>query len=161
MIELKLTFKDGGAYDFHAKYELLRERLQQAVEASSANMGGEGSRRRSAGMAAPAEAVHLEQLPAYAERGDGPLMPPVSVPQPMPPPQRGAGGVVANGVNGDGAAPSSSMDSAVGGSSKAAEAAREQAMTPDEPPPGYEEAQLAGLNEELERRRREDGEEEE
>lgn len=53
-IELKLTFKDGGAFEFHEKFTQTRERVQQAVEASGQSSMGQNL-----------ASVHLEQLPAY------------------------------------------------------------------------------------------------
>ena len=45
VVELKMTFKDGGAYDFHQKFLEIRERLQQvvAVARESGQMSGDGS----------------------------------------------------------------------------------------------------------------------
>lgn len=52
-----MTFKEGGAFDFHTNFERIKERLEQAVENT-----GEGARGlRGVDMAA----VHLEELPAY------------------------------------------------------------------------------------------------
>ena len=50
-LELKLTFKDGGAFDFHSTFEQLREQLHQA--------------RQIARDQEPRDEVILEQLPAY------------------------------------------------------------------------------------------------
>ncbi|KAL3457576.1 hypothetical protein BJX64DRAFT_15450 [Aspergillus heterothallicus] len=55
----KITFKDGGASDFHTKFERMKERLQQAVELS-----GESSGRGAGGV--NMANVHLEDLPAYS-----------------------------------------------------------------------------------------------
>ncbi|KAL3479107.1 ubiquinol-cytochrome c reductase complex 17 kd protein [Aspergillus californicus] len=59
-VQLKLTFKDGGAYDFHNQFELIKERLQQAVEISGES--GRGTGTGNLNMAS----VHLEDLPAYS-----------------------------------------------------------------------------------------------
>lgn len=58
LVQLSLTFKDGGAYEFHDKFVALRERVLQAREMARAN-GGDGG----------AANVHLEQLPAYDAAG--------------------------------------------------------------------------------------------
>lgn len=71
VVELKLTFKDGGAFDFHTKYEQVRERLLQAVEV--AGMGGRGAMQ-----GVNVQAVDLEELPVYSEVSDGPLVSPVA-----------------------------------------------------------------------------------
>lgn len=53
-LELKMTFKDGGAFDFHTSYERVKERLQQIVET-----------QRDSSM--DATNVHLDDLPRYEE----------------------------------------------------------------------------------------------
>lgn len=61
-VQIKVTFKEGGAFDFHTNFERIRERLEQAVENT-----GEGTRGlRGVDMAA----VHLEELPAYEGPGN-------------------------------------------------------------------------------------------
>jgi hypothetical protein len=35
-VQLKMSFKEGGAFDFHSNFERIKERLQQAVETSQA-----------------------------------------------------------------------------------------------------------------------------
>lgn len=52
-----MTFKEGGAFDFHTNFERIKERLEQAVE----NTGDSAQGLRSVDLAA----VHLEELPAY------------------------------------------------------------------------------------------------
>lgn len=52
VFELRITFREGGAFDFHTRWEEVRERLLVARES-----GGP---------------VHLEQLPVYeASQADG------------------------------------------------------------------------------------------
>lgn len=61
-VQIKVTFKEGGAFDFHTNFERIRERLEQAVENT-----GEGTQGlRGVDMAA----VHLEELPAYEGPGN-------------------------------------------------------------------------------------------
>jgi len=112
-VELKLTFKEGGAFDFHTKYEVVRERLQQAVDVSRLNGDGDGGSRTAMSGAAAAN-VHLEDLPAYQEEGDGPLIAPIAPAIPI------------------------AATSSVG-----VQTSTRPSNTPAEPPPGYEEAQLA------------------
>lgn len=57
-VQLKLTFKEGGAFDFHTDFERIKERLQQALDVSRENS------LRTVDMSA----VDLEQLPAYDGR---------------------------------------------------------------------------------------------
>jgi len=134
-LELKMTFKEGGAFDFHSKFERIKERLQQAVEVAreSGLVTGDGSEtgggRGPGGLGGvDIGAVHLDELPAYSESG-------MSVPQqsstttnqpPRTPPE-----------------PS--------GQSSPHEATF---SPPAEPPPGYEEVQRDSVAEEVERRLR-------
>ena len=72
VVELKLTFKEGGAFDFHTQFERVKERLQHALEME-----------RMRGDAGPApdpnlNNVNLEDLPAYEEESSGPLMSPTA-----------------------------------------------------------------------------------
>ena len=124
-IELKLTFNEGGAPDFHSNFERIKERLQQAVEAARDS----GVTLNAAGFIGGVnmDSVHLEQLPTYeGSRNDrvapAPDEPPrevvaeIAVPRPIRPGQRAA------------------------------------FQPPLEEPPGYEETQSRSLQEELDRR---------
>lgn len=77
------------------------------------------------------ENVDLEDLPAYQERGQGPLMSPVALEQAA-------------------AARQPQRDSGLG-NQDGRERPKEN-DTPNEPPPGYEEAQHSALQDEMERR---------
>ncbi|KAL4808344.1 hypothetical protein BDV18DRAFT_134769 [Aspergillus unguis] len=58
-VHLKVTFKEGGAFDFHSQFERMKERLQQAVEISrESGRAGAGGVNMSN--------VDLEELPAYS-----------------------------------------------------------------------------------------------
>lgn len=126
-MEVKFTFKEGGAFDWHSGYERIRERLQQAVEVSRINGDGSGTSRTAAMNGVDVQNVNLEDLPAYQEEGDGPLIPPIA---PLARP---------------GAASASTQPNSQGES-------RGPRDMPEEPPPGYEEAQRAGVQDEMERR---------
>ena len=74
-IQLKLTFKEGGAFDFHSGFEKIRERLVQALEV--AQMNNDGSAMLNYGN------VHTDELPAYdapmtSNRNRAPLEVPTS-----------------------------------------------------------------------------------
>ncbi|KAH1277697.1 hypothetical protein KXW98_001180 [Aspergillus fumigatus] len=56
-VQLKVTFKEGGAFDFHNNFERLKERMQQALELSQEDG------RRSGNV--DLSTIHLEELPAY------------------------------------------------------------------------------------------------
>ncbi|KAJ5606100.1 hypothetical protein N7510_008881 [Penicillium lagena] len=56
-VQLKVTFKEGGAFDFHTNFERIKERLAQAVE--NTDSGTRGLR------GVDLTAIHLDELPAY------------------------------------------------------------------------------------------------
>lgn len=140
VVEIKLTFKEGGAFDFHTKFEQVKERLQQAVEVSRMDGDGAGS-SRAAMNGVDVSSVNMDDLPAYQEESDGPLLSPIA-PRVMPPVQQQQH------------AREEQRDSAIG-----VEDDRPQPKPTDscfsppaEPPPGYEEAQMQVLQGEVERR---------
>lgn len=145
-LELKITFKDGGAFDFHTNFERLKERLQQAVEVAreSGHVTGDGSESgggRGAGALAGVnlDTVHLEDLPAYEAPEQG-LAPGPAEPLPSPLPSRDSG----IGVSPESARKPTPQTSP-----------REETFSPPaEPPPGYEEVQRESIVDELERRLR-------
>lgn len=59
-LELKITFKDGGAADFQPRYERIRERVLQA-----ADVARESGVMGAAAGSVVAQQAHLEELPAY------------------------------------------------------------------------------------------------
>ena len=62
VVEAKMTFKDGGAYDFHTRFVQIKESLRQAADAAAETSGSlHGSSLGGLNM----NAVHLEQLPVY------------------------------------------------------------------------------------------------
>lgn len=131
LVSLKLTFKEGGAFDFSTTYERMKETLAQAIDTARAS----GRPVNSAG--GGGVDVDLEQLPAYEELG-GAARAPVQIQRPTPVGPNGAhrpAPPANNGVVGLGPAPSSAA-----------------APTPDEPPPGYEEVVQGSAANDLERR---------
>ncbi|ETN43377.1 uncharacterized protein HMPREF1541_02536 [Cyphellophora europaea CBS 101466] len=124
-IELKITFNDGGAPDYSANFERIKERLQQAVDvARESNMNG----RPQAGVAGVnLESVHLDQLPTYESSATDRMAPEASQELVQTYPTRSA-------------APPT------GG------AGLSQPEAPAEAPPGYEETQQRSVQEELDRR---------
>lgn len=124
-LELNMTFKDGGAYDFQSRYERVRERLHQAIELAR-NNGTMGEAAQGGLGGVNMDNVHLEDLPAYEEREGG-----ISA---------------ANGV--------SSARRAAAATTAAARTTRPQqpAPQPDDAPPGYEEVQRSSVADEVERR---------
>lgn len=129
VVELKLTFKEGGCYDWHTKFEQVKERLHQAVEANG------GAPSSAAG--ASAQNAVMEDLPAYQEESDGPLLSPV----------------VGAGAAASASAPAQTRDSGIGVEYDRPRAKPADGFeAPSEPPPGYEEAQEAAIRDEVERR---------
>ncbi|KAK2846349.1 hypothetical protein FQN49_005815 [Arthroderma sp. PD_2] len=139
-IQLKLTFKDGGAFDFHSNYEQIKERLQQAVERAreSGLMSGDGAQVRTGrdggafGVVDFAN-VHLEELPAYeGPTGNmsvgGSAVPPPSTQPLNRPPAHGESEGRPGGSRSD----------------------RPLFEPPTEPPPGYEEVQQQSVADEFE-----------
>lgn len=134
VVELKLTFKDGGAYDFHTHFERVKERLQQAVEVSRIDGDGSGG---SAGAMSGVDVsnINSEDLPVYQEQSDGPLLPPIATSLPQQ--------------------PAAQPEETAPGSLPRPRATDNAFSPPDEPPPGYEEAQMATLHDEAARREQE------
>ena len=56
-VQLKVPFKEGGAFDFQNQFERIKERLQQAMEVSPETTRGNQDVNLSS--------VHLDELPAY------------------------------------------------------------------------------------------------
>ncbi|KIW02009.1 uncharacterized protein PV09_06515 [Verruconis gallopava] len=136
-VELKLTFKDGGAFDFHTTFERIKERLHQAVEVAreSGQLVGDGS-ESNAGRGGGAldavnlDSVHLDELPAYdAATAPRDMLDNLQSPPPLPT------------VNGAPQAPGQCGP-------------QESFSPPVEPPPGYETVQNQSVADELERRLR-------
>ncbi|OGE51940.1 hypothetical protein PENARI_c011G02028 [Penicillium arizonense] len=77
-VQLKVTFKEGGAFDFHTNFERIKERLEQAFENTSEGTRGQQN--------VDLSAVHLEELPAYeappnaSQTGAAPSEPPTEPP---------------------------------------------------------------------------------
>jgi len=133
-IELRLTFKDGGAFDFHTIFEQIKERVHQAREVA-----------RETGIRGTAMAdVHLEQLPAYEPAPGAVASSPFQAEREVEP-------VIHSPIP---IRPTPGRDSGVSGVRSLAETSPrvEPAATPDEPPPGYEETQAQAVGADLERR---------
>ncbi|KAI9806128.1 MAG: hypothetical protein M1833_004535 [Piccolia ochrophora] len=150
LVEVKMTFRDGGAFDFHSHFERIKERLQQAVEVARNNgqLSGDGS-EHAAGRGGGALAavnmdnVHLEQLPAYEEAGNES---PVSGPTLVQTSSR-------NGpVTRDSGLGVSSDEEPTHAPESADDSANDTVSPPMEPPPGYEEVQRESVAIEVERR---------
>ena len=56
-VQMKVTFKEGGAFDFHTNFERIKERMQEAVENTDQGTRGQQT--------VDLSSVHLEDLPAY------------------------------------------------------------------------------------------------
>lgn len=138
IIEVRMTFKEGGAYDFHNTYERIREQLYHAI--SIAREEGRNVGRGDGLGGVDLAGVHLDQLPAYeAESGPG---------TGVTSPQAQISPIMA----------SSEFENEVTGiqTPSTPEAIQQTFTPPDEPPPGYEEAQFQAVGIDLDRRLRDD-----
>ncbi|TVY62881.1 UPF0664 stress-induced protein [Lachnellula suecica] len=121
-LELRFTFREGGAFDFHTTFEQIKERTYQAYTVAREN-GTAGA----GGPTVDLANVHLEQLPAYeparevVEDDEPRILSPVPV------------------------RPSRTTETPSESLPVAPPAA-------DDLPPGYEEAQAQAVDNELERR---------
>lgn len=149
-----MTFKEGGAFDFHSNFERIKDRLQQAVEAAreSGQMAGDGTDRGIGGGHDPLAginmaAVHLDELPAYEEAAGTSSVPgpisssPISPTSSSAPPMRDSGIVV-------------SSDEERAAKPSGGPLHTETISPPTGPPPGYEEVQRHSVAHELEQRLR-------
>ena len=136
-IDIKLTFKEGGAFDFHTNFERIKERFHQAMEAAreSDTIGNRLTRTDAPMASVNMDAVHLDELPTYQDSGRDQL-----APQPTPPaPTR-------RPVQQEQPAPS--FEEVVEGRPPAPR----QVAPPTDAPPGYEETQQQSIERELEAR---------
>ncbi|RMZ88492.1 hypothetical protein DV736_g4279, partial [Chaetothyriales sp. CBS 134916] len=144
-VELKLTFKDGGAPEFHIQFESIKERLQQAVEnAREAHVG----HRQNGGLAGvDMDSVHLDQLPSYEDSGHDRIAPSLSSARPpqSPPAEARPPAPVSASVD-------QPISQGAGEREVPSQERSSQSERPSEAPPGYEEAQQHGLESELARR---------
>ena len=135
-IEIKMTFKDGGAFDFHSSFERIKETLSQALE--SARESGQVTGQ---GQGVDLSGVHLDQLPAYEDIGNTAVaQPPNILQQPVPITSRNAH--QSRPANNAQLQP---LDAPLGGPTSGS-----HFQPPDEPPPGYEEAQQSSVVDHLE-----------
>jgi WW domain-binding protein 2 len=123
-VELKFTFKEGGAPEYASNFERIKERVQQAVEAArESNLLGS----RQAGLSGVnLDSVHLDELPSYENSSMDRIAPstrepPARTSQPLETP------------------------------SQPDRPAAAQQQAPSEAPPGYEETQRRSLQEAFER----------
>jgi hypothetical protein len=129
-LQVKMTFKDGGAYDFSRIYEEVKEKTVSARDLA-----------RDAGRTVDLSDVPLEQLPAYEETGNGVAAAPranaeatpIVAPTPTRPAQNSSLAPQAVSVG-----PSITPSQA----------------PPNEPPPGYEEAQSSSVMNRMEEQTR-------
>jgi hypothetical protein len=135
-VEIKMTFRDGGAYDFHTKFVNIKETLSQQIEVAR-----ESGRMVGQDVNVDLFNVHLEQLPAYEESGGTPPSQP-EIGRPIP------GFPAAQQLSGSGAQAGSGVGISEGSASSGH--ARDGFHAPSEPPPGYEEAQQTSVVHDLE-----------
>ena len=128
-VELKFTFKEGGATDFHSNFERIKEKFQQVLESSSTE-GGLPIRRDGGTTGMNMDAVHLDQLPTYeASNHDRTALPTEAHQTTLSRPE------------------AASLQPR-----PALAASRPPAAEPSDAPPGYEETQQQSVQEEVDRR---------
>jgi len=137
-VEIKLTFKEGGAFDFHTNFERLKERFRQAMEAAGVNNVTASSFNQGPTAGVNMDAVHLDELPTYQDSSLDALAP---QPAPAQPPSRPA-------MQPEDPAPS--FEEVVDG--RAPVYRQSHHPPPTDAPPGYEEAQQQSLEQEFEAR---------
>lgn len=136
-LKFKMTFKDGGAFDFASTYERIKENVSQASELA-----------QESGRPVDLSTVDIDQLPAYEEvAGSSPILaaPPAptstsDIQQPTPISPRGPVGPsrIGGGIHPwSNPQPTRRPNNA-------------QAPPPNEPPPGYDEVQRSSVAESLE-----------
>lgn len=136
-LEIKFTFKEGGAPDFQGKFEAIKERLQQVVDCA---------REANVSMAN----VHLDQLPSYQDSGHDRIAPNEEREEEVAVPTSATAAQVRAMAA---AAASQRQQEQVRRRSREEEAeAQMRAEAPNDAPPGYEETQQQSVQEELERR---------
>ncbi len=141
-VELRMTFREGGAFDYHTIFEQIKERLHHAISIAR----DEGRNIGSIGVLGGVDLarVHLEQLPAYepAPRSPGAE---AEEEQDLVSPIHPAGLI-------------SGVTSLRGQPKPAEEVPTPPVEPPSEPPPGYEEAQAQAVGIDLDERLREEAE---
>ncbi|KAL9124646.1 MAG: hypothetical protein Q9217_006042 [Psora testacea] len=145
ILQIKLTFKEGGAFDFQSALERIKEQVAHAAEIARES-------GRPIGSANGPIDVDLEQLPAYEEIGSGgqtqnsqPLLGQTSAPRIQRPTP-----ISPNGTP----HPAPYRDETEERAPESAPPASEPLPPPNEPPPGYEEVQSSSVADSLERRLR-------
>lgn len=147
-LELKFTFKEGGAPDFQGKFEAIKERLREVVDVARATNQSTGPTP-----IVDMSRVHLDELPRYEDSGHDRIAPDRE-------PER-AEATVPNNATAEqvramaATAATQRQEESIRRQSREEEMARE---TPSDAPPGYEEAQnrvvADALEERLEREER-------
>lgn len=131
-VKLKMTFKEGGAFDFSSTYERIKESLSQASEVA-----------RESGRPIDLSNVDLEQLPAYEEVAPSPTIastPTIQRPTPITPTSASRPTLRSNDV----------ADSERDRKAQANNEPSGQLPPPNEPPPGYDEVQQSSIADNLE-----------
>lgn len=148
-IELKLTFKEGGAPDFQSKFEAIKERLQQVVDV--ARQTNTDSRRvGNDGMGGVnLAAVHLDELPRYEDSGHDRIAPQTETRQEeevtvMP------ANATSDQVRAMAAAHRQQQEQRSRQNSRGHSSDNAEHETPSDAPPGYEEAQQQSVQAEME-----------
>ena len=131
-VEIKMIFKDGGAFDYHSQYERVKETLSHAIETARETGQISGQTQN-----IDLSTLNTDQLPAY-EEVDSPATTPIVQPTPIAP-----GRVQPQAQHQAQAAPASRPP-------PTQISDHNNVPPPNEPPPGYEEAQQSSIANSLE-----------
>lgn len=133
IVDLKMYFRDGGAFDYHNTFVEIKERVSAAVQIARE----QGSTSRGGPLGGiDMNNVHLDQLPAYEATGT------TTVSRDVP-----SDFAIDTTLTTSSAAPTTAMDGSA-----------DTTAAPNEPPPGYEETQMQAVGIDLDRRLREEAE---
>ena len=143
VIQIKLTFKEGGAFDFQSTLERIKEQVTHAAEIAREN-------GRPVNASNGPIDVNLEQLPAYEEVGSTGSRPP----QPAAPSTQESLSQVQRPIP---IAPNGAVrPSPLPRAATPPPTAAAPYPHPNEPPPGYEEVQSSSIANDLEQRLRDE-----
>ncbi|RFU27710.1 hypothetical protein B7463_g8612, partial [Scytalidium lignicola] len=133
LVNLKMTFREGGAFDFHTLFEQIKEKVQHAYSVAQEL----GTTRNNMNLAD----LDLENLPAYE-----------------PAPANGVnivpGSAVPRTPHSAPVTPQNEEPPELNGPAESS--SRDNFTAPDEPPPGYEEAQIQAVGIDLDERLRQE-----
>ncbi|KAK5958595.1 hypothetical protein OHC33_000438 [Knufia fluminis] len=159
-IELRFTFKEGGAPEFTGKFEAIKERLREVVNvARQANGSERGSGGGGGANGVDLRNVHLEQLPRYEDSGGDRMAPDerTNREEEQEPVEAVPPNATADQVRAMAAVPATRRDEEAVRRRSREEEDESRGEVPVDAPPGYEEAQRESVQAEMEWRLQDGG----